>query len=83
VLDELYENPVLATAAYNAGPGRAKSWLPDTAPVPTDLWVETIPFNETRKYVQSVMAYSVVYDYRLGNTVKPLMQRMPAVIAPR
>ncbi|MES9942423.1 MAG: transglycosylase SLT domain-containing protein [Candidatus Thiodiazotropha sp. 6PLUC2] len=62
---QLQENPVLATAAYNAGPSRVKSWLPDQ-PQATDIWIETIPFHETREYLKRVLSYTVIYNYRLG-----------------
>jgi soluble lytic murein transglycosylase len=66
---QLQENPVLATAAYNAGPHRVKSWLPDQ-PQATDIWIETIPFHETREYLKRVLAYTVIYNYRLGEQSK-------------
>ncbi|WP_086931485.1 transglycosylase SLT domain-containing protein [Agarilytica rhodophyticola] len=70
-LDELLEkykgNRILAAAAYNAGPHRVNGWIKDTpADVPFDVWIETIPFKETRGYVQNVLAFSVIYAYRLG-----------------
>lgn len=60
-------NPILATAAYNAGPSRVVRWL-RTTPPDTDWvqWVEAIPFAETRQYVQNVMAFSAIYGHRLG-----------------
>ena len=61
----------LATAAYNAGPNRVSKWLPDNRPVPADVWIETIPFKETRKYVTSVLSYSIIYQQRLqSNALK-------------
>ena len=78
VMDQLAGNQVLATAAYNAGPNRVKRWLPDKA-VSADLWIETIPFSETRKYTQRVLAYSVIYDQRLGRTPRLLKQRMTTI----
>ena len=53
---------VLATAAYNAGSTAVKRWLRDRGHLPLDIWIETIPYDETRKYVQSVMAYRVIYS---------------------
>ena len=50
-LDRLDRMPALAAAAYNAGPGRAQAWRP-VAPLEGAIWVETIPFNETRDYVK-------------------------------
>jgi len=53
---------VLALASYNAGPGAARRWLPDSA-MDVDVWVENIPYNETRVYVQRIMWYSVVFEW--------------------
>jgi soluble lytic murein transglycosylase len=53
---------VLALAAYNAGAAAVRRWLPD-APLDVDLWVENIPFSETRGYVQRVMWHSVVFKW--------------------
>lgn len=62
---------VLATAAYNAGPNRIGKWLPNNRPVPADIWIETIPYKETRKYVTSVMSYAIIYQQRIQrNTLK-------------
>jgi soluble lytic murein transglycosylase len=52
----------LAIASYNAGPGAAQRWLA-AGPVETDVWVENIPFNETRAYVQRVHWHSLVFDW--------------------
>lgn len=60
-------NRILAAAAYNAGPGRVRQWLGESQRQrPFDVWIETIPFNETRQYVQNVLSFSVIYGYRLG-----------------
>jgi len=72
-------NQVLATAAYNAGPRRIERWLPETAAMPADIWVETIPFRETRGYVKRVMAAETVFLWRLTGTVSRLSSRMPEV----
>lgn len=66
-------NRVLASAAYNAGPGRVKRWLKDARHLAFDVWVETIPFDETRQYVQNVLAYAVIYGQKL-NTPQPLVE---------
>ena len=59
-------NRVLASAAYNAGPGRVRQWTRDIPALPSDIWIETIPFDETRTYVQSVLTYGVIYGEKLG-----------------
>lgn len=57
---------VLALAAYNAGPAAARRWLPDSA-LDTDIWIENIPYNETRTYVQRVLWHSLVFHWlRMG-----------------
>ena len=63
VLDDL-GHPVLAAAAYNAGPGRARRWRDERA-LEAAIYVETIPFNETRDYVKNVFANAWFYRYRL------------------
>ncbi|WP_101757134.1 transglycosylase SLT domain-containing protein [Oceanicoccus sp. KOV_DT_Chl] len=72
-LKELLEvfsgNHILATAAYNAGPHRVKKWLNNqSSALPYDIWIETLPFHETRNYVQNVLAFSIIYGHRLGIT---------------
>ncbi len=66
MLERLQDNPILATAAYNAGPNKVTQWLPVGGPVPADVWAETIPYRETRTYVQRVMEYAAVYRHLLG-----------------
>jgi len=67
LLDMFEGNHILATAAYNAGPGRVRKWQKQTnGKLPFDIWIEVIPFNETRQYVQNVLAFRVIYAYRLG-----------------
>jgi soluble lytic murein transglycosylase len=62
-------HPILATAAYNAGPGRARRWL-DERPLEGAIYTETIPFNETRDYVKKVFTNAWYYRHRLtGKTV--------------
>ncbi|MGV0034168.1 MAG: transglycosylase SLT domain-containing protein, partial [Candidatus Azotimanducaceae bacterium WSBS_2022_MAG_OTU7] len=56
-------NRILASAAYNAGPGRVNRWLNPN--VPFDVWIEIIPFLETRNYVQNVLMFSSIYSWRM------------------
>ncbi|MEO6928325.1 MAG: transglycosylase SLT domain-containing protein, partial [Casimicrobiaceae bacterium] len=83
-LDRLDGQPALAAAAYNAGPGRAQAWRPPTA-LEGAIWVETIPFNETRDYVKKVMANTMFYAVALpahGAHYISLTQRL-GTIQPR
>lgn len=66
LLERLQDNPVLATAAYNAGPNKVGQWLPTANTIPADVWTETIPYRETRAYVQRVLEYLAIYQRRLG-----------------
>lgn len=71
---------VLATAAYNAGSGRVKQWLPKGGRMAADIWIANIPFTETRQYVQRVMAYTLVYQWLLKDSpVTPLKQRLEPI----
>lgn len=58
-----------AAAAYNAGPAPVQRWLTARGDLPADLWIETIPFRETREYVPRVLAFATIYDWRLGTEV--------------
>ena len=66
VMNRFDNNVALAAAAYNAGPRNVQRWLPRDSSMSADLWVETVPFGETRNYVQAVLAYSTVFDKSLG-----------------
>ncbi len=79
VLDQL-GHPVLASAAYNAGPARARRWR-DDKPLEGAVYVESIPFPETRDYVKKVMANAVFYAAVLDKRPVPLKSRL-GVIAP-
>ncbi len=79
VLGRFDGNQVLATAAYNAGPGRVNRWLPKGESLPADIWVDTVPFTETRDYCRAVLHYATVFDWRLHGESKPLSSRMPSV----
>ena len=79
VYQQLDKNPVLAIAAYNAGPHRVKRWLPESN-MPADIWIELVPYRETRNYVKSVLAYKVIYANKLGIENFRMKQRMPEVI---
>ena len=80
-LERLDRAPALAVAAYNAGPGRAQAWRPKAA-LEGAVWVETIPFNETRDYVKKVLANSIVYAQAFGGPPSTLTSRL-GTVAPR
>lgn len=73
-LDQMSGQPVMATAAYNAGPSRAKRWA--TQPMEGAIYAETIPFTETRNYVQKVMSNAHYYSHRVGAKLQTLKQRL-------
>lgn len=76
LLDQFKGNHILAAAAYNAGPNRVKQWISkQDKQIPYDVWIETIPFNETRGYVQNVLSFSVIYGYRLGDKTPLLSEQ--------
>lgn len=75
LLEKFNGNRILAAAAYNAGPHRVNRWLSEEGKErPVDIWIETIPFKETRHYVQNVLCFSVIYGYRLGMATDFLSQ---------
>lgn len=83
VLDDFGGSLPMATAAYNAGPGRPRKWREGTLPMEPAAWAETIPFNETRDYVKRVLANSVYYAALLGAPNPTLKSRLGPPIGPR
>jgi soluble lytic murein transglycosylase len=81
VLDKLDGVPALAAAAYNAGPNRAQAWRGGST-LEGAVWVETIPFNETREYVKRVLANTMLYAYLLNQAYVPLSKRL-GYVSPR
>jgi len=80
ILSTLDNNPVLASAAYNAGPGRARQWQ-DDKPLEGAIYVETIPFDETRDYVKKVMSNTMYYARVFGHATPSLKQRLGVIDA--
>ena len=66
LLDKMHGNPALASASYNAGPHRTERWLAAGEGLEPELWVEFVPYTETRQYVKRVMEYRIVYQHRMG-----------------
>jgi soluble lytic murein transglycosylase len=77
-LELLNGQSVLATAAYNAGPSRAKRWQA-IKPLESTIYIETIPFAETRTYVQKVMANAQMYAPRLGKSPMSMKARLGVI----
>jgi soluble lytic murein transglycosylase len=75
-------NFALAAAAYNAGPHRVDRWIKTESGYPADIWVETIPYKETRGYVAAVLTYALVYQHRMGEN-KLTMQDFMLNIKPQ
>lgn len=74
-------NQVLATAAYNAGPHRVDRWLPEDGPIDARIWIENIPYNETRKYVKRVLAAQAIFHWRMTGTIRRLSDELLLVRA--
>jgi soluble lytic murein transglycosylase len=68
---------VLVLGAYNAGPNAVRRWLPDDARE-ADVWIENVPFNETRSYIQRIVWHSTVFGWQASG--KP--QRITPWLAP-
>jgi soluble lytic murein transglycosylase len=74
-------NRVLATAAYNAGPHRVDRWMPEEGTIDARIWIENIPFNETRKYVRRVMAAETIFHWRLTGKTRRLSDELVLIEA--
>jgi len=72
-------NAVAATAAYNAGPHRVDAWLPTTDSIDARIWIENIPFNETRGYVKRVLAAQTIFHWRMTGEVRRLSDDLPSI----
>ncbi len=73
VYQQFENNRIFASAAYNAGPGRVRTWLGSSAGrIDAVAFVESIPFSETRGYVKNVLAYDAYYKYFMGKSA-PLL----------
>ena len=80
VMNKFDDHQVLATASYNAGPHRVDQWLRDSE-TDSDVWIDTIPFTETRRYVRAVMAYAAIYEFQLNGKPQRLSTKLRTVPA--
>lgn len=78
VLDALDDNTVLASAGYNAGPRRARDWRPESD-IEGAIYAETIPFDETRRYVKRVMANTTYYAHNFSQELQSLKRRLSII----
>ncbi|WP_052106529.1 lytic transglycosylase domain-containing protein [Novilysobacter defluvii] len=76
MLDETGGKPYFAIAGYNAGPAPLARWRSQRPGMDADFWIETISYKETREYVARVLAFSVIYDWRLDGDALRLTDRM-------
>ncbi len=68
--------PYVTIAAYNAGPTPTARWQSQRPGFDPDIWIETISYKETREYVARILAFSVIYDWRLNGNALPVTDRM-------
>jgi soluble lytic murein transglycosylase len=83
LLDRFDRNPILATAAYNAGPIAVASWLPVIDEIDARIWIENIPYNETRDYVRRVLATEVIFHWRMTGEARRISSGLAPVQATR
>lgn len=76
LMDKYSGLPYVTIAAYNAGPTPTARWQRQRPNYDPDFWIETISYKETREYVARVLAFSVIYDWRLNNNALTLSDRM-------
>ncbi|MGH8213512.1 MAG: transglycosylase SLT domain-containing protein, partial [Rhodanobacteraceae bacterium] len=76
------DSPWLASAAYNAGPVPVQRWIDARSGLEPDVFIATIPYQETREYVGRVLSFTTMYDWRLHGDARPVSSRMPAIGTP-
>jgi soluble lytic murein transglycosylase len=79
--DQFPQDPLLAIAAYNAGPGAAKRWRNDRPGSSFDLWVELIPYVETRRYIKRVLGSAAVYAIVYEEGAQAAALTLPSVVS--
>ncbi|MFW5932370.1 MAG: transglycosylase SLT domain-containing protein, partial [Desulfohalobiaceae bacterium] len=81
-LDFFQDSLPLASAAYNAGRSNVLSWISSRGRLPSEIWVESIPFAETRRYVKKILSYTAVYENRLQQRPTKVSSRLEQEIGP-
>jgi len=83
MMDKFNDNPVLVTGAYNAGPGAVNRWLQALPGQDAAVWVEVLPYYETRDYIPRVLAFSTIYSYLLRRgEANPTVPRISSRMQP-
>jgi soluble lytic murein transglycosylase len=81
--DRLGENPALVPSAYNAGEGAVRRWLEEDATRPLDVFIEEIPYDETRRYTRRVLQTYGVYQWLADEQLPELRAKLPSVNQPQ
>ena len=81
--DRLNENPALVPAAYNAGEGAVRRWLVEDSERPLDMFIEEIPYDETRRYTRRVLQTYGVYQWLADEQLPELRAQLPGTGAPQ
>ena len=66
---QYHKHPILMAAAYNAGPRQVNYWIKNHTPKEMDIWIETLPWRETRNYLKNIFSFYAVYQYRMQATL--------------
>lgn len=81
--DRLNENPALVPAAYNAGEGAVRRWLVEDSERPLDIFIEEIPYDETRRYTRRVLQTYGVYQWLAEEQLPELRPQLPGTEVPQ
>ena len=80
--DRLNENPALVPSAYNAGEGAVRRWLEEDSTRPLDVFIEEIPYDETRRYTRRVLQTYGVYQWMTDEQLPHLRTTLPTTTGP-
>ena len=81
--NRLNENPALVPSAYNAGEGAVRRWLQEDAARPLDVFIEEIPYDETRRYTRRVLQTYGVYQWLADEQLPELRAKLPGTGQPQ
>ncbi len=81
--DRLEDNPALVPSAYNAGEGAVRRWLEEDSGRPLDMFIEEIPYDETRRYTRRVLQTYGVYEWLEHEQLPELSPRLPGAAGPQ